>query len=96
MKDYIDGDVNPSWDRSMRHDRPVPSLATFLPVYVERAYELSTEEQFLSTHCHYHSVLRHTGSHHIIIVIISNIISLLHLTPRKSKLTLFSPSLCLF
>jgi hypothetical protein len=34
-------------------------------------------------------VLWHIGSHHIIIIIISNIISIFNLTLRKSKLTLF-------
>ncbi len=49
----------------------------------------SNAEQFLSIQRLCHSVLWHTGSPHcIIIIIISNIISLLHLTLKKSKLTL--------
>jgi hypothetical protein len=48
---------------------------------------LSLVEQFLSSQCHCYMLLWHTGSHRIIIVIISNIISLLHLTLIKSKLT---------
>jgi hypothetical protein len=47
--------------------------------------KLSLEEQFLSTQCGCHLFLWHTGSRRVIIVIIS----LLHLTLRKSKLTPF-------
>jgi hypothetical protein len=57
---------------------------------------LSPEERFLGTHCHCHSALWHTGSHRIIIIIISNIIPLLHPTLRKSKLAPFLLSPCLF
>ncbi len=49
---------------------------------------LSAEEQFLSIQCHCHLALQHTGSHRIIIFIISNFISLPHLTLGKSKLNL--------
>jgi hypothetical protein len=59
-------------------------------------YALSPEEQCLITQCLCHLVLWHTVSHRIIIFINSNIISLLHLTLRKSKLILFRLSLCLF
>ncbi len=48
-------------------------------------YILSAEEQFLSTQCCCHSVLWHTVLHRSIIFIISNSISLLHFSRRKSK-----------
>jgi hypothetical protein len=44
---------------------------------------------WLKSVCCCHSVLWHMDSHCIIIFIISNIIYLLHLTLRKSKMTLF-------
>jgi hypothetical protein len=64
-----------------------PNIFTCLICGESYMYILSPEEQFLSTQCRWHSVLWHTGSYRIIIMIISNIISLLHLTLRKSKLT---------
>ncbi len=56
--------------------------------YVGRAIYtvLSAKEQFLRTQCLCHSVLWHTGPHHIIIIFISH---LLLLTLRKSKLNFF-------
>jgi hypothetical protein len=52
-------------------------------------YIPSPVEQFLSAQCCCHSVLQRTSSHHIIIIINCNIISLLHNTLRKSMLILF-------
>ncbi len=66
----------------------------FTSLICGESYLLSPGERFLSAkygpkYCLYWVwVLWHTGSQCIIIVIISNIISLLHLTRRKSKLTL--------
>jgi hypothetical protein len=45
---------------------------------------LSAEELFLSPQWHCHSVLRHTDSHHIIIIFILDFISVLLLNLRKS------------
>jgi hypothetical protein len=67
-------------------------------VLVREIFNLNTKEGSISMT---HTVvslslahLWHTGSHQIIIVIIINIIPLVHLIPRKSKLTLFRLSLC--
>ncbi len=58
---------------------------------------LSPEEQFLSTQCSCHPVLWQTVSHHIIIIIFNyNIISLLHLTLRKSKSTFLGVTMLVF
>ncbi len=58
---------------------------------------LSAEEQFLSTQCRSHSFLWHTGTHCILIIlIISNIISLLLLTLRRVSWNFFRVSLCQF
>ncbi len=59
-------------------------------------YIPSPEEHFLSTKCCCHLVLWHTGSHHIRIIIIINIISLLHLTVIKGSWPFFRLSLKLF
>jgi hypothetical protein len=88
------GGVRPSWVCWMCHvDHPYPSH----PLMYDLSYMqgelciLSAEEQFLCTqgHCH-------TCVHRIIIFIISNFISLLLLTLRKSILNLFRLSLCQF
>jgi hypothetical protein len=79
LKDQPEG-VKPSWDGSMCSDclfSPPPPNFYLFDMWKE-LYIVSTEE---------HAVLSHTGSHCIIIIIISNIISLL--TLRKSKLTPF-------
>ncbi len=87
------GGVKPSWDPKVCHvDHLYPFPPHVWPYWYAakaRLYILNAEELFLSTHCRCQLVLWHTGFHCIIILIISNFISLLHLTLRKSKLNLF-------
>ncbi len=91
MKDQMGG-VKFSLNRSMcrvDHQFPYPP-PIYSPVWYVESYIYRVLRDNCDSRC-CHSVLWHTGSHHIII---SNIISPFHLSLRKSKLTRLS--LCLF
>ncbi len=65
----------------------LPPLSIFTFPICGESYKYWALRNNASVQCCCNSVLWHTGSHCIIIDIMSNIISLLHLTLRKSKLT---------
>ncbi len=92
------GRWKPCWDCSMCHSDPLlpPTPYFYLSDMWWELYTQSPEEKYLSTQCHCHLVSWHTSSRRIIIVIISNMISLLHPTQRRVIWPFFRLSLCLF